>query len=239
MLGGEGGPQSGTKSTSCRAEKRMQCLYADLAGPMPTSTGGARYCLMIVDDANNMSWQIFLPDKSAATVTLGFRTFLAAVNAYGQPEGYRTDNASKFTNTEFPRPMVDNNIRREFTSVDGPKRNWRVERKLALVAEGGHAAILEFQTMFDGEEFPFKALNYDRTWQETWTWICDGLNLMARLDEKPGMMCSFEKINRRPYRGPLLPYMMPGRHKVKRAAKSERKGEPCFYLNSGNDNASD
>ena len=31
------------KSMSCRAKKRMQRLYADLAGPMPTSIGGARY----------------------------------------------------------------------------------------------------------------------------------------------------------------------------------------------------
>ena len=35
-------------------------------------------------------------------------------------------------------------------SVDGPKRNGRVERKLALVAEGGMATFLEFQLMFEG-----------------------------------------------------------------------------------------
>ena len=84
---------------------------------------------MIVDDATNMGWPVFLPDKSAATVTLGFRTFLAAVNAYGQPECLRTDNVSKFTSTEFRRLMVDNNILCEFTSVDGQKRNGWVERK--------------------------------------------------------------------------------------------------------------
>ena len=62
---------------------------------------------------------------------------------------------------------------------------------------------------------------------------------MARADEKPGTMCSQEKFHDRPYRSPLLPYMMPRRHKVKQATKSEPKGEPCFYLNSGNDYASD
>ena len=50
--------------------------------------------------------------------------------------------------------MVDNNIRSEVTSGDGPNRNGGVKRKLALVAEGDHAAFLEFQTMFDGVEFP-------------------------------------------------------------------------------------
>lgn len=36
--------------------------------------------------------------------------------------------------------MSDNNIRRQYTSVDGPKHNGCVERKLALAAEGGVAA---------------------------------------------------------------------------------------------------
>ena len=68
--------------------------------------------------------------------------------------------------------------------------------------------------------------------------MCDALNLMVRLDEKLGMMCSFEKFHERPYRRLVLPYVMAARHKVKRAAKSEPKGEHCFYLNSGNDHAS-
>ena len=137
----EGIRKAVAKSTSCRAEKRMQRLYADYAGPMQTSTGGARYCLMIVDDATSMSWPVFLPGKSAAAVTFGFRTFLAAVNAYGQPQYLRTDNASEFTSTDFQRLMVDNNIRREFTLVDGPKRNGWVERQLGLVAEGSRRVL--------------------------------------------------------------------------------------------------
>ena len=39
--------------------------------------------------------------------------------------------------------VSDNNIRREYMSVDGPSNGW-VERKLALVAEGEMAAFLEF-----------------------------------------------------------------------------------------------
>ena len=130
------------------------------------STGGARYGLMIVDDATNVGFPVFLPDKSAAIVTLGFRTLLAAANAFGQPACLRTDNASEFTNTEFQRLMVENNIRREITSVDDPLHNGWVERKLALVAEGGRTAFLNFQTIFDGADFPAKALNDERAWPE-------------------------------------------------------------------------
>ena len=91
--GGEGIRKAVAKSTSCRAEKQMLRLFADLAGPMQESTGGAQYCLMIVDDAINMGWPVFLPGNNAATVTNGFRTFPAAVVAYWTPESLRTDNS--------------------------------------------------------------------------------------------------------------------------------------------------
>ena len=69
--------------------------------------------------------------------------------------------------------------------------------------------------------------------------MCDALNLMAWVDEKPGMMCAFEKFHERPYRGPVLPNIMSEGHKAKRVVKSESKGELCFYLNFGNVYASD
>ena len=98
--------------------------------------------------------------------------------------------------------MTDNNIRPEYTSVDGSKRNGRVERKLALVAEGGMAAFLGFQLVFEGVDIPVKALDYGRTWPEAWTWMCDAFTIMARVDEKPDMTSSFEKFHGRRYRGP-------------------------------------
>lgn len=72
-------------STSCRAEERLQRLYADLAGPMPTSDGSAQYCLMIVDNDTNMAWLVFRPNKSTATVTHASPMFLAAINTSGKP----------------------------------------------------------------------------------------------------------------------------------------------------------
>lgn len=196
--GGKGIRRAIATSTSCRAEKRLRRLYADLAGPMPVSAGGAQYWLMIAGNATNMGWPVFLPDRSAATVSLGFRTFLAAVDSYGKPACLRTDNASEFIINEFQRVVADHNIHREFTAVDGPERNGWVERKLALVTEGGMAAFLGFQTMFEGVQFPSKALNYEHMWSEAWAWMCDALNFMPRVDANPGMMCSVEKFHERP-----------------------------------------
>ena len=193
--GGKGIRKPVAKTTSSRADQRLHRLFAVLAGPMPTSTGGAKYCLMIVDDTTNMGWPVFLTDNSVATVTRGFRTFMAAVDAYKKPSRLRTDNDLEFTNKEFQTLMSETNICHEYTSVDGSKRNGRVERRLALVAEEGMATFLEFQLMFDGAGFPAKALDYGRTWPEAWTWMCNALNIMARVDEKPAMMCYFQKFH--------------------------------------------
>lgn len=120
MREGEGIRKAIARSTSCREEKRLQRLFADIAGPMPTSTGGAQHGRRIVDDATNMGWPVFLPDKSAATVIRVFCTFLAAVNDYGTPACLIADNGLEFTNKQFQKLMSDNNIRREYTSVHGP-----------------------------------------------------------------------------------------------------------------------
>ena len=69
--------------------------------------------------------------------------------------------------------------------------------------------------------------------------MCDALNITTRVDEKPDMMCSLEKFHGRRYKRSVLPYMMPGRRSVKRAVKSDPKGERCLHLNSGNDHATD
>lgn len=210
---GEGIRKDVANATSCLAEKRLQLLYADLAGPMPASTGGIQCWLTIVDDPK-MDWLVVLPDKSTGIVTHGFRIFLATVNASGKSACLHAENTSELTKNEFRRLITDTSIRCECTTVDGPKPNGRVEWKLALVGEVGKAAFMEFRTVFDGVEFAVKAPNYGRTWPETWTWKRNALNLMTRADKKPGITWSVEDFHGRPYRAPTLPYMMPGRDTV-------------------------
>lgn len=57
--------------------------------------------------------------------------------------------------------------------------------------------------------------------------------------EIPGMMCWFDKFQERSLRGSMLASVMPGHHKIERAATSEQTGEPCLYLNSGNEDVMD
>lgn len=116
-----------------------------------------------IDDATNIGWPVLLPDKSAATVTHDFPTFLAAVNVYGKSAYLRSDNELELTNKAFHKLMADNNTRRDYTSIDGPKLNGWMGRKLALVAEGGMEAFAEPQLMVDGVEVTAKTLAYGRT----------------------------------------------------------------------------
>ena len=71
-----------------------------------------------------------------------------------------TDNGNEFTNADFRRLLVDEGITAELTSVDNPKSNGQVERRIALVMEGARAAWLGFKTLFPGIVFPPPAHSY-------------------------------------------------------------------------------
>ena len=156
--------RSVSRSTARRATKPLELLYGDLSGTMLASTGGSVYCFFIVDCYSNLGWPIFLKDKSADTVTPAFRAFLAAIKPlrekHGEPGALRTDNGTDFVNEPFTNLLVQYGIRREFTPAEGPKRNGRVKRRIALVKEGARAAWLGFPRLFPDVRFPSRAMHY-------------------------------------------------------------------------------
>ena len=65
----------------------------------------------------------------------------------------------------------------------------------------------------------------------------DCINISARVDDKPDMLCPWEKLYGRRPTSPFLPFMMPGfRHAIQKT-KMHLKGERCFYLNTGHDHS--
>ena len=156
--------RSVSRSTARWETKPLELLYVDLSGAMPASTGGSVYCFFIVDFYSKLGWPIFLKDKSADTVTHAFSAFLAATKPlrkkHGEPGALCTDNRTKFVNEPFANLLVKYGIRLKFTSVDGPKRNGRVERRIALVKEGTRAAWLGFPRLFPDVRFPSRAMHY-------------------------------------------------------------------------------
>ena len=188
--------RSVSRSTARRATKPLELLYGDLSGAMPASTGGSVYCFFIVDCYSNLEWPIFLKNKSADTVTHAFRAFLAAIKPlrenHGEPGTLRTDNGTEFVNEPFSNLLVQYGIRREFTSVDGPKRNGRVERRIALVKEGARAAWFGFPRLFPDVRFPSRTKHYSAVWAEAWLSMSENINIPSRVDS-PDKRCPEEK----------------------------------------------
>ena len=238
----EGIRRSVSRSTARRATKPLELLYGDLSGAMPASTGGSVYCFFIVDCYSNLGWPIFLKNKSADTVTHAFRAFLAAIKPlrekHGEPGTLRTGNGTEFVNEPFSNLLVQYGIRREFTSVDGPKRNGRVERRIALVKEGARAAWLGFPRLFPDVRFPSRTKHYSAVWPEAWLWMSENINITSRVDS-PDKRCPEEKLYGKRLRKQLLPFLMPGHRTRGSGPKWAGKADPCFYLNDGNDHASD
>ena len=234
--------RSVSRSTARRATKPLELLYGDLSGAMPASTGGSVYCFFIVDCYSNSGWPIFLKNKSADTVTHAFRAFLAAIKLlrekHGEPGTLRTDNGTEFVNEPFSNLLVQYGIRREFTSVDGPKRNGRVERRIALVKEGARAAWLGFPRLFPDVRFPSRTKHYSAVWPEAWSWMSENINITSRVD-RPDKRCPEEKLYGKRLRKQLLPFLIPGHRTRGSGPKWAGKADPCFYLNGGNDHDSD
>ena len=223
------------------AERPMKRVFVDLTGPYLTSAGGARYCMLMVDDYTNVGWTLFLGDKSGDTLCQAFRSWYTAVKRtaaiHGELEIARFDNGNEFTNAGFRKLLTELGVAVEYTPVDGAKRNDRVERKLALIAEGARAAWLEFPRHFPDLEFPAKANSWHQIWPEAFTWMNDCLNTTAQV-HTPDKLSPYERLYKKRPTNRLLPFMMPGSRHHNRKNKAESKGECCFFLNSGNNHFS-
>ena len=229
------------KETTLKAERPMKRVFVDLAGPFLTSAGGTRYCMLMVDDYTNVGWTLFLGDKSGGTLCQAFRSWHTAVKRtaaiHGGLEIARFDNGNEFTNADFRKLLTELGVAVEYTPVDGAKRNGRVERKLALIAEGARAAWLEFPRHFPDLEFPAKANSWHQIWPEAFTWMNDCLNTTAQA-HTPDKLSPYERLYKKRPNNRLLPFMMPGFRHYNRKNKAESKGERCFFLNSGNNHSS-
>ena len=75
-------------------------------------------------------------------------------------------------------------------------------------------------------------------WSKAWTWMSENINITSRVDG-PDKRCPEEKLYGKRLRKQLLPFLMPGHRTRGSGPKWAGKADPCFYLNGGNDHASD
>lgn len=85
-----------------------QFFHTDLCGPItPTSAGGARYILLVVDDASNYKSIFFLKEKSQ--VFENFKRFEKEIfNKFNRRMiGIRSDRGTEYTNSEMQAYLTD------------------------------------------------------------------------------------------------------------------------------------
>ena len=219
-----------SRSTARRATKPLELLYGDLSSAMPASTGGSIYCFFIVDCYSNLGWPIFMKDKPADTVTHAFRAFLAAIKPLREkqwePEAIRTDNGTEFVSEPFGNLLVQYVERRSRGAADRPGQG------------RGSRSVVRVSTSFPG-----------RTASQ------QGNALLCRV--AGGMDMDVGKHQHHFARG-QSGQEVPGRETVRQTlaqtatsvpdagtpytglgSKWAGKADPCFYLNGGNDHASD
>ena len=118
------------KASSYRSEGPLQLVHADICGPIsPSTLGGSKYFLLIIDDYSRLIWVAMLQHKS--DVFEAFKKFKAVAETEKgvKLKALRTDRGGEFASTEFSDYCNSNGIKRDLTAPYSPQQNGVVERK--------------------------------------------------------------------------------------------------------------
>jgi transposase InsO family protein len=135
----------------------LELLHMDLFGPIAyISIGGSKYYLVIVDDYSCFTWVFFLQEKSHTQETL--KGFLRqAQNEFGlRIKKIRSDNGTKFKNSQIEGFLEEEGIKHEFSSPYTPQQNGVVERKNRTLLDMARTMLDEYKT---SDQFWAKAVN--------------------------------------------------------------------------------
>jgi transposase InsO family protein len=111
-------------------DRPLELLHMDLFGPIAyISIGGSKCCLVIVDDYSRFTWVFFLQEKYQTQETL--KGFLRrAQNEFDlRIKKIRSENGTKFKNSQIESFLEEEGIKHEFSSPYTPQQNGVVERK--------------------------------------------------------------------------------------------------------------
>jgi transposase InsO family protein len=133
----------------------LELLHMDLFGPI-AYIGGSKYCLVIVDDYSRFTWVFFLQEKSQTQETLK-RFLRRAQNEFGlRIKKIRSDNGTKFKNSQIEGFLEEEGIKHEFSSPYTPPQNGVVERKNRTLLDMARTMLDEYKTP---DQFWAEAIN--------------------------------------------------------------------------------
>jgi transposase InsO family protein len=117
------------KQSRYHADKALELLHGDLCGPVkPTTLGGRRYFLLLVDDATRYMWVVLLTAKSEALSAIKRIQAAAKKECSRNLRVLRTDNGGEFTANEFATYCADEGVTGYFSAPYTPQQNRVVER---------------------------------------------------------------------------------------------------------------
>jgi hypothetical protein len=129
-------------------DRPLELLHMDLFGPIAyISIGRSKYCLVIVDDYSRFTWVFFLQEKSQTQETLkGFLRW--AQNEFElRIKKIRSDNGTKFKNSQIEGFLEEEGIKHEFSSPYTPQQNGVVERKNRTLLDMARTMLDEYKTL--------------------------------------------------------------------------------------------
>jgi hypothetical protein len=126
----------------------VEMLHMDLFAPLAyISIGSNKYGLVIVDDYSHFTWMFFLQDKSETQEVL--KKFLkgAQNESNAKVKKIRSDNVTKFKNTQIENFLDEEGIKNEFLVPYTPQQNRMSERKNQTLIEMVRTMLDEYKTL--------------------------------------------------------------------------------------------
>ncbi|CAI7794466.1 unnamed protein product [Closterium sp. NIES-53] len=115
--------------TSPLAKDPLALVHMDVCGPMRhTSKGGARFLLVMIDDAARMCWTRILKAKGDVTEAIQEWALEVCDDDKKRIQAIRTDGGGEFVNAELEKWMKSKGIKHDVTTPYTPQHNGVAER---------------------------------------------------------------------------------------------------------------
>jgi transposase InsO family protein len=125
----------------------LELLHMDLFGSIAyISIDRSKYCLVIVDDYSRFTWVFFLQEKSQTQETLKGFLRRAQNEFILRIKKIRSDNGTKFKNSQIEGFLEEEGIKHEFSSSYTPQQNGVVERKNRTLLDMARTMLDEYKT---------------------------------------------------------------------------------------------
>lgn len=96
-----------------RASKVLELIHGDLCRPIsPSTLGGNKYFLLVIDDYNRFMWIVLLKSKNEACQAFKKIKVVAKVEVEAKLKAFRTDRGGEFVSNEFTAYCEEMGVRR-------------------------------------------------------------------------------------------------------------------------------